>query len=210
MHKQEHIHRPCPGCFVGCCYDTKITTGPYAGYYATSGPGGEPFEGSGAILRIMEPGSYIYLADLYDRLGIECSMAGCTMAMAIEAYEKGLITKEQTGGLELKWGDVEVAEALLRKMVNREGIGERPGDGNEAGRRGDRRGRPKLRGQHQGVGDEPSRLEIGLGDLFLADRRQRGGLDGHGRRLLSAANRMRVFPNSRTRWTCRSNPWKPR
>ena len=124
LHKQEHIHRPCPGCFVGCCYDTKITTGPYAGYYATSGPGGEPFEGSGAILRIMEPGSYVYLADLYDRLGIECSMAGCTMAMAIEAYEKGLITKEQTGGLELKWGDVEMAEALLRKIVNREGIGD--------------------------------------------------------------------------------------
>jgi hypothetical protein len=29
-------------------YDTKITTGPYAGYYAT-GPGGEPFEASGNL-----------------------------------------------------------------------------------------------------------------------------------------------------------------
>ena len=127
--KQEYIRKPCPKCPIACTYDIRVTTGPFAGYYATSGPGGEPFEGSGAILRITEPGSYIYLADLYDRLGIECSMAGCTMAMAIEAYERGLITKEDTGGLELKWGDVGVAEALLRKMVQREGIGKTLGLG---------------------------------------------------------------------------------
>jgi aldehyde:ferredoxin oxidoreductase len=124
LHKQEHIHKGCPSCPVGCTYDTKVTTGPYAGYYARSGPGGEPFEASGAILRIMEPGSYVRLADLYDRLGIECSMAGCTMAMAFEAYERGIITKEQTGGLELKWGDAEAAEKLLRMIAYREGIGD--------------------------------------------------------------------------------------
>jgi aldehyde:ferredoxin oxidoreductase len=123
LSKQEYIRKPCPNCPIACTYDIKVTTGPFAGYHATSGPGGEPFEGSGAILRITEPGSYIYLADLYDRLGIECSMAGCTMAMAIEAYEKGLITKEDTDGLELKWGDIRVAEALLRKMVHSEGFG---------------------------------------------------------------------------------------
>ena len=120
---QEHIRKPCPGCPIGCTYDVKVTTGPFAGYYATSGPGGEPFEAAGAILRITDPGSYIYLADLYDRLGIECSMAGCTLAMAIEAYERGLITKEDTDGLELKWGDIKVAEALLRKMAYKEGFG---------------------------------------------------------------------------------------
>ena len=123
LSKQEYIRKPCPKCPIACTYDIKVATGPFSGYHATSGPGGEPFEASGAILRIIEPGSYIYLADLYDRLGIECSMAGCTMAMAIEAYEKGLITKKDTDGMELKWGDVEVAEALLRKMVYREGFG---------------------------------------------------------------------------------------
>jgi len=124
LSQQEWTRKPCPSCPIGCTWDVKVTTGPYTGYYSTAGPGGEPYEGSGAILGITEPGSYIYLADLYDRLGIECSMAGCTMAMAIEAYERGLITKEDTGGLELKWGDVKAAEALLNKMVYREGIGD--------------------------------------------------------------------------------------
>jgi len=124
LSQQEWTRRPCPSCPIGCTWDVSVTSGPYAGYYSTAGPGGEPYEGSGAILGITEAGSYIYLADQYDRLGIECSMAGCTMAMAIEAYEKGLITKEQTDGLELKWGDVKVAEALLNKIVRREGIGD--------------------------------------------------------------------------------------
>ena len=125
LSQQEWTRKPCPSCPIGCTWDVKVTTGPYTGYYSTAGPGGEPFEGSGAILAITEPGSIIYLADQYDLLGIECSMAGCTIAMAIEAYEKGLITEEQTGGLELKWGDVKAAEALLNKIVRREeGIGD--------------------------------------------------------------------------------------
>jgi len=124
LSQQEWTRRPCPSCPIGCTWDVKVTTGPFAGYYSTAGPGGEPYEASGAILGITEPGSYIYLADQFDLLGIECSMAGCTIAMAIEAYEKGLIKKEQTGGLELKWGDVEAAHALLKKIVYREGIGD--------------------------------------------------------------------------------------
>jgi len=124
LSQQEWTRRPCPSCPIGCTWDVKVTSGPYKGYYSTAGPGGEPYEASGAILGITEPGSYIFLADQFDLLGIECSMAGCTIAMAIEAYEKGLLTKEQTGGLELKWGDVEGANALLKKIVFREGIGD--------------------------------------------------------------------------------------
>ncbi len=124
LSQQEWINKPCPRCPLNCSADIRITTGPHKGYLATPGPGGEPMEGAGAILGITEPGTYIYLNDLYDRFGIECSEVGCTMAMAIEAYERGLITKEDTDGLELEWGDGKVAEALLKKIVYREGFGD--------------------------------------------------------------------------------------
>jgi aldehyde:ferredoxin oxidoreductase len=122
--KQKYTMKPCPRCPLACPYDVEITTGPHRGSVCSLSAGGEALEGAGSILAITEPGTIYYLTDLYDRLGIEGSMAGCTLAMAIEAYERGLITKQDTDGLELKWGDEKVAEALVRKMVYREGFGE--------------------------------------------------------------------------------------
>lgn len=122
--RQKFFPRPCPTCPIGCSYDVEVTEGPHKGYVATLSGGGEAMEGAGSILNVLEPGTIFYLTDQYDRLGIEGSMAGCTIAMAIEAFEKGLIKGNDTDGLELIWGDAEMAEKLLRKMVYREGFGE--------------------------------------------------------------------------------------
>ncbi len=124
MSEQGITSRPCPRCPIACPYDVKIINGPFTGYTATLSGGGENLEGAGSIFGITEAGTIFYLADLYDRLGIEASVAGCTIAMAIEAYEKGLICKKDTDGLELKWGDRELVETLVKKMVYREGFGD--------------------------------------------------------------------------------------
>lgn len=124
MHKHKFTPRPCPGCPIGCSYDLEIISGPHKGYVSTLSGGGEALEGAGSILGIVNPEQFFYLTDQFDRLGIEGSMAGCTLAMAIEAFERGLITTKDTDGLELKWGDAKMAETLVRKMVYREGFGE--------------------------------------------------------------------------------------
>lgn len=122
--RQKFTAKPCPGCPMACPYDVEITEGPHKGYVASLSGGGEALEGAGSILNIVEPGTIFYLTDQYDRLGIEGSVAGCTLAMAFEAFEKGLITIEDTGGLKLAWGDAEAAEKLLRQMVYRQGFGD--------------------------------------------------------------------------------------
>lgn len=122
--KFNYTPRTCPGCPIGCPYDVEITTGPHKGFVATVSGGGEALEGAGSILEITEPGTIFYLTDVYDHLGIEGALAGGTIAMAMEAYERGLITSKDTDGLELKWGDAKVAEVLVKKMVHREGFGE--------------------------------------------------------------------------------------
>ncbi|MBU1207954.1 MAG: hypothetical protein KKH04_13660 [Proteobacteria bacterium] len=122
--KFKYTAKPCPHCPIGCPYDVEITTGPHKGHISTLSGGGEALEGAGSILEITEPGASMYLTDVYDHLGIEGSSAGCTIAMAMEAFEKGLITQQDTDGLHLKWGDDQVAEALVRKMVQREGFGQ--------------------------------------------------------------------------------------
>jgi aldehyde:ferredoxin oxidoreductase len=121
---QEIIPRPCYRCPIACAYDARITSGKHKGYVATLTGGGEAQEGAAGIVGVSEPGAVLYLTDLYDRLGIDGSTAGCTISMAFEAYEKGYLTKEDTDGLELIYGDEVVVEKMIRKYVYREGIGD--------------------------------------------------------------------------------------
>jgi aldehyde:ferredoxin oxidoreductase len=121
---QKITARPCFNCPIGCSYDAEIISGKHKGHIATLSGGGEAQEGSSSLVGISDPGTILYLTDLYDRLGIDGSTAGCTIAMAFEAYEKGYITKEDNDGLELIYGDEAVVEKMIRKYVYREGFGD--------------------------------------------------------------------------------------
>lgn len=121
--KQTITPRPCYGCPLSCGADIEIVEGAYRGHTATLSGGGENLEGAASIVGAgtRDPGEALYLTDLHDRLGFETSTVGCAMAVAFEAYEKGLLTAQETDGLELKWGDVAVIETLLRRIAHREG-----------------------------------------------------------------------------------------
>jgi aldehyde:ferredoxin oxidoreductase len=60
---------------------------------------------------------------LCDDLGIDTISTGGVVAWAIECYEKGILTKKDTDGLELKFGNTEAVFALIRKIAAREGFG---------------------------------------------------------------------------------------
>ena len=69
--------------------------------------------------------------DLCNRAGIDTISAGATIAFAIECYENNLISKDDTDGLELTWGNSESIISLLNKMINRDGIGDLLADGSK-------------------------------------------------------------------------------
>ncbi|MBY9004414.1 MAG: aldehyde ferredoxin oxidoreductase family protein [Candidatus Lokiarchaeota archaeon] len=69
--------------------------------------------------------------DLCNRAGIDTISAGATIAFAIECYENNLISKDETDGLELTWGNSESIITLLNKIINREGIGDLLADGSK-------------------------------------------------------------------------------
>jgi aldehyde:ferredoxin oxidoreductase len=58
---------------------------------------------------------------LCDDLGIDSISTGGCIAWAMEAYEKGVLTKDDTDGLDLKFGNVEAVFAAIRKIAAREG-----------------------------------------------------------------------------------------
>ncbi len=61
--------------------------------------------------------------------GMDTISAGSVVAFAMELYEHGILTREDTGGLDLTWGDPDAVVALTEKMVKREGIGDVLADG---------------------------------------------------------------------------------
>ncbi len=114
----------CFGCPIACSYRIEVATGPYAGYVATPAGGGEGMEGAAGMTGIVEPGTVWRMVDKYDRLGLDSGVVGSAIALCFECFERGLLTKEQTGGLELKWGNAEAAEKLLDMAIRREGLGQ--------------------------------------------------------------------------------------
>jgi aldehyde:ferredoxin oxidoreductase len=67
--------------------------------------------------------------DICNRYGIDTISVGSAIGFAIECFEKGLITKEDTGGLELKWGDHKAIVELTELIAKREGFGAVLADG---------------------------------------------------------------------------------
>lgn len=60
---------------------------------------------------------------LCDRLGIDTISTGCAIGWAMECYEKGIFTKEDTGGLDLHFGNAEAVFTLVEQIAHKEGLG---------------------------------------------------------------------------------------
>lgn len=114
---------PCWACRMHHCHRSTITEGPYQGMEVDE-PEYECLSAMGAQIGNMEVASAMMLTDLVDRLGLEMNETGWVIGLAMECYEKGVITKEDTGGLELTWGNVEAVRTILENTANRKGFGD--------------------------------------------------------------------------------------
>ena len=71
----------------------------------------------------------IYNAKLAEDLGLDHTSPAHLIALAMELYERGIITKDDLDGLDLTWGNVEAVRTILEKMAYREGVGKLFADG---------------------------------------------------------------------------------
>ena len=70
-----------------------------------------------------------YANHLCNMYGLDTISAGAAVTFAVECYENGLITKEDTDGLDLRWGNGPAIIDLLHRIGKREGVGELFADG---------------------------------------------------------------------------------
>jgi aldehyde:ferredoxin oxidoreductase len=113
----------CFACPIACGRGTAIKDGKYAGKKG-EGPEYESANMLGASCGVSDMNAITMANYICNEYGIDTISAGSTIAFALECYQKGIITKEMTGGIELEFGKEDIVIDLLKKIVMRDGIGD--------------------------------------------------------------------------------------
>jgi aldehyde:ferredoxin oxidoreductase len=124
---KEHCH-DCP---VACSQLKVAKTGEYAGIL-TEGPDFETVYSFGSGVGIDEVDPIIAADRLADELGLDSISSGVTISFAMELFEKGILTLDETDGIDLRFGNDEAMMKVLRKMAFRDGLGDLLADGSLA------------------------------------------------------------------------------
>ncbi|MFA6449783.1 MAG: aldehyde ferredoxin oxidoreductase family protein [bacterium] len=113
----------CYACIVSCKHVVAAET-PYNVDPEYGGPEFETIGLLGSNLLIDDPVAISKGNEICNAYGIDTISSGAMIAYAMESYENGLITKEQTGGLDLKFGSADAMVEMLRRIGEREGLGD--------------------------------------------------------------------------------------
>jgi aldehyde:ferredoxin oxidoreductase len=122
VNKYKVKNTACFRCPIACAQVCEVKEGPFKG--AKSDPEYETIGAFGGQCGVLDMAAIIAANEACDELGIDTMQTGTMIAFAMELYERGLLTKEDTGGLELHFGNGEAMVELVRKIGNREGIGD--------------------------------------------------------------------------------------
>jgi aldehyde:ferredoxin oxidoreductase len=112
----------CYRCPIACSQKWKIPEGQYKGEEGDKVEYGHYYH-LGPLLGIFDYPSMLHLADLTNRMGMDCIQFGWNMAMVMECYQRGILSTEESDGIKLDWGDVEMVADIMTKVAKREGFG---------------------------------------------------------------------------------------
>jgi len=148
----------CWHCPVACGAESVQSTNEKFPYpHHTHRPEYEAMGAFGTMSLVKSPDAMIYANHLCNEYGFDVISAGVTTSFAVECFENGIITKEDTDGLELRWGGDEAIIELLKMMGERRGIGAVLADG------------VKVAAEKIGNGAEKFAMHIGGQELPMHD-----------------------------------------
>ncbi len=110
----------CYKCTIAHIKEVTVTEGPYAGFVGEE-PEYEMLAAWGPQIGNTDLGAVVMLANEVDALGMDCNETGWIVGWAMECFEKGVFTAKDTGGLDLRWGNVEAVKTLMNRIARREG-----------------------------------------------------------------------------------------
>jgi aldehyde:ferredoxin oxidoreductase len=120
--------KACMDCGIACGSWAKVSKGKFRGA-ATEGPEYETIGlcGSNCGIKDIEP--IVKFAEDCDRMGLDTISAGSVVALAMDLYERKIISKKDTGGLDLKFGNEDAYCKMPAMIAHRQHIGDVLADG---------------------------------------------------------------------------------
>ncbi|MHC4549257.1 MAG: aldehyde ferredoxin oxidoreductase family protein [Planctomycetota bacterium] len=118
----------CFGCQLHCRHRYVIKDGKYAGIYG-EGPEYTSQGAWGAEVGCRDFETILFGNHLVNKLGLDTLETGSLISWAMELFEKGILTKEDTDGLELRFGNTDAVIEMISKIAHREGFGDVLADG---------------------------------------------------------------------------------
>jgi aldehyde:ferredoxin oxidoreductase len=119
----------CYRCPIGCGRETRA---PAYGLDKADGPEYETIAALGSLAMVDDLQGVIYAGHLCNLHGLDTISTGVTLALACEMFERGIISKAQTGGIEIRYGDVKTHHLLIPMIARREGFGDVLAEGSAA------------------------------------------------------------------------------
>ena len=122
----------CYSCTVRCKRVVEITEGPYKVDPHYGGPEYETTSTFGNYCGVGDLAAVAYANQVCNQYGMDTISCGATIAWAMECFENGKITTDDTGGIELKFGNAEAMVTMTEMIAKGEGFGELLGLGSAA------------------------------------------------------------------------------
>ena len=134
----------------------------------------------GPRIGLLDMDKVVHNNKLVNEPGLDSCSCGGAIAWAMECWQRGLLTKEDTGGLVLEWGDQELIDKLIRMIALREGFGDLLAEGSSRAAQILGRGHDysiSVKG-HDMSQDDPRGLGFAFGIGFATGRRGGDHLQG--------------------------------
>jgi len=121
---EKHVQKriSCQGCSVRCRRESANQQGPYAGT-KTEGPEYETLWGFGGLCGNDQLDAVIKANDLCLEYGLDSISAAGVISFGMECFESGLISAEDTDGIELEFGNEAAIIEMLPRIAKKEGFG---------------------------------------------------------------------------------------
>ncbi len=186
----------CHACPVRCGALIKVNEGPFATKGEVHRPEYETLAALGNLCLNDNLESVIKANELCNLYGMDTMAVGGIIAFAMECYEHGIITKRDTEGIELTWGNGAAVVALTEKIGKREGFGAVLADG--AARAAERIGKGSEQyAMHVGGHRLPyhdARMDAALGTAIIADAQPAHHMDKQGTSILESGKPLGTDP----------------
>jgi aldehyde:ferredoxin oxidoreductase len=119
----------CYGCAVRCKRVVEVQEGPFQVDARYGGPEYETLGTMGSYCGVSNLAAVARANQLCNMYGMDTISCGATIAWAMDCFEQGLLTVEDTGGLELRFGNAKALVEMVERIGKREGLGRVLGEG---------------------------------------------------------------------------------